>query len=351
MDNLTVLYRKNAIGIGVWTIYSENAVIHISSSSVLNGAKTEWIEVVKAGKAGRSLQEQVLSRINSRISRQRDKGYVDSIEEAELGAYNQLGLIPPMLAQTYKGQTIPDNFRIQPKYNGLRCLITRQDGELIAYSRKGKRIDTIYEILKDVGRFVQEGQTLDGELYHHGTSLQTISSWARRRQMDTSKLLYIVYDQISNDGFDDRYDELKDQIAGRGPCILANTLEYISKRIADEMFKFFRQEGYEGMMIRDINVGYESNKRSSSLLKMKSKHDAEVIITDIVLSEKGYPVLVTDYHGRTLRVNTPGTRENQKYMYEHKHAYIGRVLQIEFREFTDDGVPFHAVATNFRGEF
>lgn len=346
------LYRKNQLGIGEWSIFSFGDTIHISHSSVLGGEKIFWEEKVLRGKQGRSIEQQVKSRIDSRISKQRDKGYVDTIALAEKGAYNQLGLIPPMLAKTYLDKMdIKSTDIIQPKYNGLRCLITRQDGELIAYSRRGKIFEHVHEIIEEAGKFVSEGQTIDGELYVHGASLQLIGSLVKCRQELTSRVKYLIYDLVSKDSVTDRIDGLSDMIPKNSErCLLVPNWEFESVDIMNKRFCNLRKQGYEGLMIRRNGFVYESNVRSSSLLKVKAKFDAEVILTDVQLSEKGYPVGLAKHNGQEFKISLPGGREAAMGIYSEKEKYIGRELTIEFRELTDDGVPFHAVGIRFRGE-
>lgn len=348
---MITLYRKNQFGIGRWSIWSEGNTIHIAHSSTLDGSAVTHQEVINQGRQGRTIFEQIQSRIRSRVSKQRDKGYVDSIEEAAKGAFNQLGLIPPMLAQVYKG-SVPSGVQAwtQRKLNGLRCLITRQDGQLIAYSRKGKEIKHINEIKGEAGLFVSEGDTIDGELYHHGTSLQTIGSWVKRRQTNTGSLLYAMYDFVSSDVYGERHAQLLDMVNGRGlkRCIVLPKKLYEGEIERANEFASSREKGFEGLMIRLDRSGYESNKRSADLLKDKAKFDTDVICKDIVLSDKGNPVCIVYYEGKEFRVSPPGGQADRLEAYENKMKYLGRQLEIEYRELTDDGIPFHAVATKWR---
>lgn len=348
---MITLYRKNALGIGTWSIWADGATIYIAHSSTLDGSPVHHTEVVQRGCQGRSIEEQVQSRVRSRISKQRDKGYVESLDEAAKGAFNQLGLLPPMLAQVYQGHEATNRKAwIQRKLNGLRCLITRQDGELIAYSRRGKPITSITEILEEAGKFVSEGDTVDGELYSHGTSLQTINSWVKRRQHMTGKIQFVMYDQMSSDTFADRHDELIDKVKSYEfkRVLVLPKYEYVNEKERRDKFDTARAKGFEGLMIRLDGYGYESNKRSASLLKDKAVFDTEVIVKDIVLSDKGNPVCICDYNGKEFRTSPPGSHPERMAAYQNKHQYIGTRLTVEYREMTDDGVLFHCVGTAWR---
>jgi DNA ligase 1 len=347
---MITLYRKNALGIGSWSIWADGDTLHIVHSSTLDGATIHHEETISRGCQGRSIEEQVQSRIRSRISKQRDKGYVHDIDEAAKGAFNQLGLIPPMLAQVYGGSVGGRQAWLQRKLNGLRCLFTRQDGEVIAYSRRGKRLDNIHEIFAEVSQFLSEGDVFDGELYSHGTSLQTINSWVKRRQPMTGKIQYVIYDQVSKDSFSDRHDSLEDMLKGREfkRTLLLPKYRYIDEDTRSMTFDRAREKGFEGLMVRLDGFGYESNKRSASLLKDKAVFDTEVIVKDIVLSDKGNPVCVCVYEGKEFRTSPPGSRSDRQEAYANRLKYIGTRLTIEYREMTDDGIPFHAVGTAWR---
>ena len=128
----------------VWTIdaVSDGFVI---SHGVYDGAVQHKHEHVPHGKVNRSVEEQIELQMDSRVNKQRDKGYVDTIEQALAGrATNQLGLKKPMLAQTYDKVDIDySSAFVQRKYDGNRCIITNTDGVITAYSRNGKCIDSI----------------------------------------------------------------------------------------------------------------------------------------------------------------------------------------------------------------
>lgn len=356
VSSVTTLYRKNSIGISEWSIWSRDNTIIVAHSTVLGGSKVVHEEVVHEGKQSRTLEQQVQHRINSRISKQRDKGYCDSIETASNQLLNQLGLDVPMLAQTYYDQHVVGAF-IQRKLNGLRCLATKQDGEIILYSRRGKRFDHLYEIAESLKHLLNEGDTFDGELYCHGQSLQTIQSWIKRRQSQTESIKYVVYDMIEDEGFQLRYSWLQSafkQCRDRGHA-LENVILLAVKQIdcktkLYESMKKSIDAGFEGLMIRLPDYKYENGKRSKSLLKLKEVFSNEAICTNIDLSAKGNPVCTLSWNGQTFRASPPGSQSDRLNAYNSKEKYIGQRLTFEYRELTDDGIPFHATAVCWRDD-
>jgi hypothetical protein len=106
--------------------------------------------------------------------------------------------------------------------------------------------------------------------------------------------------------------------------------------------------GYEGLILRTNDTGYEAGKRSKSLVKIKKWLDGEFLVTNIVPSVDGWAVLECTHNGGFFRVSAPGTIDNKFEIMMDKENYIGRYVNVEFFEWTNDGIPFHPVAKYFR---
>lgn len=342
------LYMQDAKGdIRHWSIEkTENGIsIH---HGMLNGSMQHKIEFIAEGKAGRSLQEQIESRMFSRVSKMIDKGYVYTIEEAEKGATNALNLRKPMLAQKYdhRFEHLKNGCYIQYKYDGNRCLITKQNGKVFAYSRNGKIIKSIDHILK-AAENIPEGCTLDGELYNHGTPLQTIRSWIARGQEDSRKLIYVCYDVMSGMKFSDRLGKICN-FNFVPPIFIATTSFHITDSFLPRL-KTARDKGYEGLILRSNLTPYQDGKRSKSLVKVKSWEDAEFLVVGVTPSADGWAILecITD-DGLDFRVSAPGNMGNKYNIMGNKDKFIRKMITVEYANLTKDGVPFHPVAIAFR---
>lgn len=343
-----ILYKNHANSIGYWKIWSKENVIHIMHAVTLGGSPVHHTETVHEGKQGRSVLQQVQHRIQSRINKQMDKGYVTTKEEASKPPTNALNFLQPMLAQPLKRVLIDVNKHlVQLKYNGHRCLVTKHEGDIIAYSRQGKLIDTIPHILEKID--IPEGVTLDGELYCHGQSLQTIASWAKRAQEDTKRLMYVVYDVISVESYLDRYEWLKEQKFWNLPIILSPTW-HLKNELTDELRRA-KNEHYEGLILRNETGGYQPGRRSKFLVKVKSCMDAEYPVVDVIPSKDNWGILVCMLpNGDTFKTSAPGTIAQKKEVLQNKENYIGKDVTVEFAEYTKDNVPFHCVATGWRDD-
>jgi DNA ligase-1 len=359
VDPIT-LYKRDARGsLQFWKIWAQADTIWIEWGQI-DGETQSQYERIAEGKAGRTLEEQIFSRINSRVEKKLDKGYVRSrIVALTTKAVNRLGLPRPMLAKPFKKvkKVNLNNSFLQFKYNGHRCLIHHNaDGDCIAYSRNGKPITSIKEILSQISLLgLPRGYTLDGELYRHGTSLQRISSWKSRRQLSTSKLIYTVYDIVptNQETFKKRLEILdglrwsaSDGITHIQKAPTTKCAESTNIQVALEDAV---AQGYEGLILRQDIAPYEDGKRSNSLVKIKLWMVDEFLVVDIIPSREGYAVLrCTTKEGKIFGATAPGTTTEKFFVMKNKQHFIGRHIQLQFADWTDEKKPFHPVTIMWR---
>jgi DNA ligase-1 len=353
---MLTMYRKHVNGLGTWRIGSDGPSVRIAHATSEGGQEVWHEERVTLNSSGRSMEEQVDLRIRSRISRQRDRGYTESREEALQGNTNQMGLPLPMLAQPIK-KVKNINYVdavLQLKLNGHRCLATNRDGKILLYSRQGKPIN-LPHVAKFLAPRLPEGTILDGELYHHGTALQTIGSWIKKQQPESLKLSYCCYDLISQETYRDRHSELVDILPAWDTALPVKVLPiipYVSKEVEVRAFRMARLLNYEGLILRTNDRPYEDGVRSASLLKIKEFLDCEVTVTDVIRAEKSGTAIcicLTD-DGKEVKVVPPGNQAEKARVLSEREAFIGRRLTIDYAELTEDGIPAQPVAREWRDD-
>lgn len=360
---MVTLYRKHANGVGTWRIFQvgnmQEAVktLTIQHATVMGGSMVTHTEVISQGLGGRTIEEQCALRMTSRISRMLDKGYKYTLEEAKAGDTNQLGLIRPMLARAFDkiAFNIPEGSLLQDKLDGHRCLIVNDGGEIRAYSRQGKPIESISHILDEVRKHLPDGMTIDGELYRHGVPLQTLASWIKRKQPETEKIRYHVYDIVSDDDYRVRHEELLQLFCsefgyGKSPVKVVPCIEYESNEQIFKLLHERREEGFEGIMIRLPHRPYEPGKRSTSLIKVKAFLDDDFECIDIVPSPKGQGgvCILKARNGSTFRTSAPGSIIEKVNQLNNKMHFIGSFLTVQYSTLTRDGIPFHPAALRWR---
>jgi DNA ligase-1 len=351
------LYRVDKMGgERVWSIkiYDNKIVIQYG---VLGGQLQTQIEKVERGLAGRTHDEQLLSRVKSRINKQLDKGYKKTLEEAhENRGRDASGNLKPMLAQPIKRVPNIDwnSAYVQPKYDGHRMMVEVQDGQARAWSRLGKPITSVPHILEPLSN-LPSGTILDGELYHHGTPLQTIASWVKRDQPESANLVYIIFDYVFDAPFIERYNGIHMLLRSRvvdvnHPHItVAETGKVDKREFIGPLLRHNIDQGYEGIIIRHGLKGYEIGARSSSLVKVKQMLDGEFKCVDVSESRDGWAVLTCeDSEGRQFGVSAPGTIDDKREVLYNADKYKGKMLTVEYSQLTKDGKPFHPVAIRWR---
>lgn len=356
MNQDITLYKRHQTGIGTWSIWADGSTIHIAHATCIGGSSVHHTEQVETNQSGRTILQQVQLRMRSRISRMLDKGYKQTIDEARSSQANQMGLDRPMLAQQIgKVKGIDKRGAVlQKKLDGHRCLITRQDGEVIAYTRQGKPIPTITHITDYLQRTLPEGTTLDGELYTHGVKLQTIGSWIKRLQPATASLTFAVYDLMSQDRYVDRHRELSEIIASIGPQKSVVALPYRPYESDERTFEWFKEvrlAGFEGLMMRLDNRGYQAGIRSSGLLKIKEFDQDEFEVVGFKRSSTGWAICTCKApNGKLFDCSAPGDVSEKTQVLENQTKYLGRFLTIDFAHWTDDGIPFQPTALRWRDD-
>ena len=358
------MYRKNALGLGTWRVYhlpitsKAQGTVIIAHASVEGGSEITHSDPVFVNNSGRNIEQQIALEMRSRISRQMDKGYKLDRDEALKGATNQMGLVNPMLAQKITDVRITQSMLqyayVQPKFDGHRCLITKLNGDMLAYSRRGKAITTVGHILEDAYKWMQDGDTLDGELYVHGQSLQAISSLIKRDQAGSRALCYHWYDLVDPKRvFHDRWTVVQELHANStNPQIkLVETVRVDKMAQVYHLFQMHRSQGYEGSMLQVSTAGYETAKRSAQLLKVKERHDCEVTVISMRGSTQGWAILRAKMDsGQEFDISAPGSVAEKTEVLMNESKYIGRKLTIEYANLTAEGIPFHAVATRWHEE-
>jgi ATP-dependent DNA ligase len=344
---MTTLYKiSNRGAMQVWEIWETSNAIKIRWGQ-LNGSMQLQTVFVELNQSGRSLPEQICLEIDSRISSQIDKGYCSTPEEAEKSiGLNAAKMYKPMLAQKMSDSFIDyKKCFIQHKYDGHRCLVTKNDGKVMAYSRNGKKIITIDHILDNLN--ISEGETLDGELYIHDRSLQEISSIVRRVQQDNALLEYVVYDLINTQTYENRLNRLYGTTFPDNVRVAPTWHGSEVNDLKEELGRSI-ESGYEGLMLRANTHGYEPGKRSKSLVKVKRFLDSEFQVIGIFESKDGWAILECTCNSGTFRVSAPGTISDKTDILDFQDYYIGKYVTVEYAGLTNSGLPFHPIAKCFR---
>ena len=267
--------------------------------------------------------------------------------------------IKPMLAYPVSDKPIDYNkpVFIQPKLDGVRCVIQCDNSVVTAYSRTGKEWKNIQHVLDELQPFFEKypNVILDGELYNHDLkdNFEKIISLVRKQKptlvdRHEARLLtqFHCYDMYSPD-FDHVFSIRDEFIWQTIDGEYEHTVTVDTEEIFDmEEAKKYHVEnlalGYEGSIVR-LNTKYQQ-KRSHSLRKFKDFSDAEATIVGY-LDGKGKRTgtlgkfIMQDDEGNEFGC-PPGkgyTYKDLKVMLDNIHEYIGQRATFTFFERTKAG--------------
>jgi len=360
---LPALYSRTSKGaVQFWQIAAEGPWI-VSRFGLLGMKIQETRKEAKPKSVGKANEttpkDQALSESISLWKKKVDKGYKLSAEAA-----TSEEVILPMLAHPidkYKKKIKYPCF-VQPKLDGVRSLAYWVGDEVVFHSRKGK-VYNVPHLAKQVKEFLPKDMILDGEIYIHRESFQTLSSWVKKLRDETSLLQYHVYDCIllneRKADFTARNARLRSWYLKSALCATGHDVKYVETLEAsteDDVYSLQKKwagEGYEGAIVRNRAGVYKMKHRSSDLLKVKSFQDAEYKVIGCNPGEgkfKDFAIWTCEMSdgGDPFTVVNKGTAEERTEMLRNADNYIGRWLKVKFFAFTDSGLPRFPVGTGFR---
>ena len=199
----------------------------------------------------------------------------------------------PMLAYPVNNKPIVyDKVSMQPKLDGVRCVIQCDNSQVKAYSRTGKEWKNIDHILQELVPFFDKHPNviLDGELYNHALrdDFEKIISLVRKTKptdLDRGESRVLVqfhcYDIVDETlTFEERNYFISKQVKTSRCIKHVKTQAVASESLSKVIHQQNLLSGYEGSILRTNDV-YQC-KRSHSLRKFKDFHDDEPTIVGYV---------------------------------------------------------------------
>jgi len=352
------LYRRTSTGaIQQWKVWVEGSEIFTEYGQV-DGVKQVTSKLATSTNEGRSNartpEQQAIFEAEAMYVKRSDLKYSTSIESAQ-----EANPILPMLAHNFEDHKHKINWNagvlVQPKLDGNRCLAYRsEDNQIVMTTRQGKLWTTLPHIVKALEEVIPVGSTdvLDGELYLHGVTFQSVTRLIKKQRPESVNIQYCVYDVISDEAVtqEERNVYLTTMFAmlQDNPIVkdvVVNVPTYWAKSEQDvyDYQKDFVKIGYEGAIVRIPRALYKMNGRSNELLKVKSFDESEFEIV-------GYKEGVGRFEGCVIwRCKTAdgkefdcvpkGTLEDKMEWYENADSYIGKMLSVKYFGVSEGEIP------------
>ena len=283
---------------------------------------------------------------------------------------SQEGIIRPMLASTYnpnKPKKVDIQFPcfVQPKLDGLRCVIYMRNGIIVCQSRTGglfKTMDHIIDILKPLFN-ERPHLILDGELYTKDFPFEELAGLIKKKRITDSdkqrlkQVQYHVYDIVSDTPYRKRLETLVDIFTNYAHnfediILLVDTEECSHFTQFHKYFAKYVQNGFEGIMLRNCDSIYRQNYRSNDLQKYKEYEESEYPIVGYKEAEgrdKGTVIWICQTpEGRKFSVRPRGTYKMRHQWFQNANVYIGKRLTVIYQELSELNVPRFPVGKDIR---
>lgn len=192
-----------------------------------------------------------------------------------------------MLAGKYEEKRITYPCFVQPKLDGIRAYYRK--GNL--YSRDRKLIKAAPHIQRQLATLnLPDDVILDGELYKHGWPLNRINGACgvnrETASEDSSLVGYCIFDLITDKGtFKDRWGYITDFIIPKLVDLSSVTfvfpIQVYNLSQADDLYKMYKDQGFEGMIYRIGHCMYRPGVRSLELLKRKDWNDTWATVVKV----------------------------------------------------------------------
>ncbi len=255
-----------------------------------------------------------------------------------------------------------NTFLIQPKLDGDRCrAIFDEFGKVTLLSSEENIINSVPHIVDQLEQTGYKSIELDGELYTHGANHQFIHGTVARTvnlHPEFENIDYHIFDIVTGDAQLVRSNWIDTKLIESDNVKKVET--WAGEDINDVMkaLEYFTEHGYEGVILRNINLPYV-RKRSTGIMKFKPrKSDYYTIVGfEEEISIKGEPknalgalILKSDTE-QIFKVGSGSflTRENREMLWQKKESMINQVAHVKYQHLTERRVPRFPVLVDIIG--
>jgi ATP-dependent DNA ligase len=379
---LPTLHKKSVRDGNIWwKVGFDRRTSELTTQHGHVGGKTQTARrAVVVNLSGRSIDKQAVLEVKQEYAKKvrKDNYHTASQPPPSLGQ--------PMLASKFeRGKTkVKYPVLLEPKLDGIRCMIRLQDGEILLRSRGGKSMNHISPFLsEEIKRlllvFPHEVE-LDGELFIPTELFENITSVVRGEKLISKrgeKLEYHIFTYSSSkvEGALDRMRILEAAFKAAveddsPPFTKVKLVEHIIVSSEEEMMmqheKYTKEEysdedmlkyggtkrlKYEGTMIYKTESNY-SHGRGSHIMKIKDFQDEEGTVQEVtegIGKHKGMAILtVLDPRGNLFKVTPSMDDDGRRNWWENKDMLLGKLVTYKYQELNESGVPRFANVIGIR---
>ena len=251
------------------------------------------------------------------------------------------------LCSTFKTDKIfkESDWLLEPKYDGMRCLAIKVNGEVSFKSRNGKEVYNTELIKKELEQADIDNVVLDGEVLSSNWNDTISIVHTQTEHPNKASLKFYVFDILSIDEWDNK--RCTDTIINRKSKLNSIINEHIyevpftivtSFSQTNKLYNTYLEQGFEGVVLKAVKSRYEWG-RSKGWLKLKSvrTYDLKVIGTIEGLGRhvERLGALVCDHNGLEIKVGSGFTDAERDKFWNMK--IVDRVIEVKCQEETKNG--------------
>ena len=238
--------------------------------------------------------------------------------------------------------------RVEAKLDGLRCIAVKHNGEVSMFTRSGTLLETLPRIKAAIAALPLDNFVLDGEAMADSWEDSASVMMSPKSKKDDAAMCYHAFDlvwfadwqaQSTKLAYTERLDILEPVILSCGessPFRLVKSKTCANETELREFYSECLDEGYEGVMLKDIKAPYRW-KRSNAILKLKPVATEEGVIVGWYEAKEstkragqfgGFVVLTPN--GVTTRVGGGYCDDlKSKIFSDGPDTYIGKIAEVE----------------------
>jgi DNA ligase-1 len=242
-------------------------------------------------------------------------------------------------------RTMPEEFFVEDKFDGIRAQAHVQDGRIALYSRTMDEITHRFPELHAPLAALSTGAILDGEIVpaREGRILPFAELQKRLGRKTVSPellastpVVFVAYDLLYagrrvliDEALDERRRIMESIVPLRGAVRLSEAKRFREAMLLDEEFDAARARGNEGLMIKDPRSSYKPGRRGREWLKLKRAiATLDVVVTAVEVGHGKRRHLLSDYTFAVRRSETDAELLNVG------KAYSG-LTDVELAELTE----------------
>jgi len=210
--------------------------------------------------------------------------------------------VTPMAAQTVKALPEGVEWLYEPKLDGYRALLVKDEAQISVLSRNEKHLTSMYPGVAAAGRHLNARQVvIDGEIVALAEDGRpSFQALQHRASHPKHRIVFYAFDVLYLNGRNLMDEPLVKRRAQLPEIIGQNPTIRLSRDLpgsATAIVAAVRAAGIEGVVAKRRNSAYRPGERSSDWVKLKLEHQQELVIGGYrPLGSVGLDALLVGYY-------------------------------------------------------